>query len=147
MRIKSPEDFWSGVLFAGFGALAMFMSRAYPMGSAMRMGPGYFPTWLGAILIVLGVIIAWRSLRVEGEGIHGWAWRPILVLGAAFAAFGYLMEHVGFIPSLIVLVGASVFAGRDFRPLEAVVLIAVLVVAAVAIFIYGIELPFQLWWH
>src|SRR5688572_12351576 len=63
LKIKSPEDFWSGLIFIGIGVLAMYLSRDYPMGSALRMGPGYFPTWLGGIMIGFGVVIAALSLK------------------------------------------------------------------------------------
>jgi len=53
LKIKNPEDFWAGIMFLGFGVLAVYISQDYPMGTAMRMGPGYFPTYLGALLIVL----------------------------------------------------------------------------------------------
>jgi hypothetical protein len=68
VRIKSQEDFWAGLMFIGFGILAIFMSREYPRGFAIRMRPGYFPTWLGGISVVLGAILTGRSYRVEGEG-------------------------------------------------------------------------------
>ena len=50
MRIKNPQDFWSGLFFIALGVLAIYLSRDYPMGSALQPGPGYFPTALGAIL-------------------------------------------------------------------------------------------------
>ncbi|MBI4207936.1 MAG: tripartite tricarboxylate transporter TctB family protein, partial [Betaproteobacteria bacterium] len=46
-KIRNQEDFWAGLMFIGFGILSIVVSRDYPMGSAMRMGPGYFPTYLG----------------------------------------------------------------------------------------------------
>ena len=63
LKIKSQEDFWAGLMFIGFGVLAIFVSRDYPMGSAMRMGPGYFPTSIGMIMVALGAIITAMSFR------------------------------------------------------------------------------------
>jgi hypothetical protein len=76
MKIKSEEDFWTGVMFIGFGILAIMVSREYPMGSARAMGPGYFPTYLGIIIIAIGAALMSRAFWVEGEGIGGWGWRP-----------------------------------------------------------------------
>jgi len=146
LKIKSPEDFWSGMMFIGFGILAIVVSRDYAMGSAMRMGPGYFPTWLGGLLILMGAIIGARAFWVSGEGIKGFAWRPVFVLSIAFIAFGLLMDLVGFVPSLVVLVMGAALAGREFRWLEATIMTAVLIAAAVGVFIYGIGLPFRLFW-
>ena len=144
MKIKSQEDFWAGLMFIGFGILAVVVARHYPMGSALRMGPGYFPTYLGAILIVIGAILTGRAYRVEGEGIGRWGWRPLLWLSAAFAAFGWLIEEAGFVLALLALIIASSLAGRDTRRLELVFLIVVLITGSVALFIYGLELPYRL---
>jgi hypothetical protein len=148
LNIKSKEDFLSGLMFIAFGLAAVIIARDYPMGTAMRMGPGYFPTYLGAIMMVMGAIIAARGLaqRAADEATKGFAWRPLIVLSGAFIAFGIAMESLGFIPALLILIMLSALAGKEFRLLEVVLLTAVLIVAAVGIFIYGIELPFRLFW-
>ena len=149
LSIKNPEDFWAGVMFIGFGVLAIVVARDYPYGSAMRMGPGYFPTWLGGIMIAIGAVIAFRSTRFAGTGIGLWAWRPLVVLSLAFLVYGLLMEtfSAGFVPSLVAVIVLSSFAGREFRPLELLLLTAVLVAGAVGLFIYGLELPYPLFWE
>lgn len=148
LSIKSREDFLSGLMFAGFGLAAILVARDYPMGSAMRMGPGYFPTGLGALLVLLGTVIAARSLVTDDglEPSRGFAWRPLLLLAAAFALFGLGVETLGFVPAIAVLLLTAVFAGREFRVLETAILLVVLIGAAVAIFIYGIQLPFRMFW-
>jgi hypothetical protein len=144
LKIKSQEDFWAGLMFVAFGILAVVVARNYPMGSALRMGPGYFPTYLGAIMIVIGAIMTGRAYRIEGEGIGRWGWRPLLWLSAAFAGFGLLIERAGFVLALLALIIASSLAGRDTRPLELIVLITVLITGSVGLFIYGLELPYLL---
>jgi hypothetical protein len=114
------------------------------MGSALRMGPGYFPTYLGAIMVVIGAIMTGRAYRIEGEGIGRWGWRPLLWLSAAFAGFGLLIERAGFVLALLALIIASSLAGRDTRPLELILLIVVLITGSVGLFIYGLELPYLL---
>jgi hypothetical protein len=144
MKIKSQEDFWSGVMFIGFGVLAIVVSRDYPMGSALRMGPGYFPTYLGAISVVIGAVMTVKAYWVEGEDLGRWGWRPLLWLSAAFAAFGLLIEGAGFVLALLALIVASSLAGRDTRPLELLILITALIAGSVALFVYGLELPYRL---
>src|SRR5689334_25026208 len=69
MKIKSPKDFWSGLMFIGSGLFFMIWAMSYyQMGTAVRMGPAYFPTMLGGLLAVLGVIILAESLMVVPEG-------------------------------------------------------------------------------
>ena len=144
VKIKSQEDFWAGLMFIGFGILAIVVARDYPMGSAGRMGPGYFPTYLGALMIVIGAIMTGRGFRAQGEDVGPIGWRPLLWLSAAFAAFGLLIEGAGFVLALAALIIASSLAGRDTRLLELAVLIVVLITASVALFIYGLELPYPL---
>ena len=149
LKIKNQEDFWAGVMFIGFGVLAIVVARDYPMGSAMRMGPGYFPTWLGAIMGVMGAIISARALVVIGEDIKPWGWRPLIGLSVAFAAFGLLMEEIGlgFVPALLALILISSFSGKDkFRLLELAILTIVLIVGSVLLFTKLLELPFRLFW-
>ena len=92
LKIKSPEDFWSGLMFVAFGIAAMYMSRNYPMGSALRMGPGYFPTWLGGIMTFIGAIVFGRSFYLKGEGLTAWSFRPLLVLVFSIAFFGVCLD-------------------------------------------------------
>ena len=144
MKIRSPEDFWSGLMFVGFGIFAVVLARDYPMGSAMRMGPGYFPTYLGALSVVIGAATAGRAFSVDGEGIGRWGWRPLLWLSVAFIGFGLLIERAGFVLALLALIIASSLAGPDSRPSELVILIVVLISGSVALFIYGLELPYRI---
>lgn len=146
LRIRSAEDFWAGAMFIALGIAAIYFAKDYPMGSTMRMGPGYFPTGLGMLLIAVGSLVSMRSFWMQGEGIGHWAWRPLLVLGGAFAAFGYLIDKAGFVPALLVLIAGSVFAGREFKWAEFVALLAVLIAGAVGLFVYGLGLPFRLFW-
>jgi hypothetical protein len=146
LKIKSPEDFWSGLMFIGFGILAIVVSRDYSMGTAMRMGPGYFPTYLGGLMVLLGAIISGLSLKVQGEGVTPFAWKPMILLSLAFLCFGWGVDHFGFVPALFGVAFLSSAAGQRFRPVESVVLSLVLVAIGVGIFVYGIELPFRLFW-
>lgn len=152
LKIRNPQDFWCGILFIALGALAIYLSRDYEMGSALQMGPGYFPTWLGGIMIAFGVVIGGLAFRIEGEGNEGlslgdWAFRPWLVLTAALALFAVLMEaEFGFVPSLIVLIVGCALAHRDVHWRETMLLSVFVTAGAVAIFSYGLDLPYRLFW-
>jgi uncharacterized membrane protein YidH (DUF202 family) len=147
-RMRDNADFWAGVMFVAFGAAAIFLSRDYPMGSAMRMGPGYFPHYLGILMVLMGLVIAVKGLLRPTERIGSWAFRPLVMLGLGVIVFGLAIETVGFVLALAALILLSTLAGREFRPLEVIVLILVLIGGAIAIFIYGIGLPYQLfWWY
>jgi hypothetical protein len=150
--IKNLQDFWSGIFFIALGALAVYLSRNYPMGSALQPGPGYFPTWLGAIMIGFGAVLGALSFKLEGEAGHRlalreWGFRPWLVLPATIAVYALLMEaELGFVPSLMVLIVGCALAHKDVHWTETVLLSIFLTAGAVAIFIYGLGLPYRLFW-
>jgi Tripartite tricarboxylate transporter TctB family len=146
MKITSQEDFWAGLMFVGFGVLALIVSRDYPMGSAMRMGPGYFPAIIGGALIGLGGLIAALGFRNTGEGIGTFPWRAIVLLSVGFALFAWGMDTLGFIPSLAILIILSSLSSRQYRWVEIAIETFVLIVGCWAVFIYGLGLPFPLWW-
>lgn len=152
LRTKSPQDFWCGIFFIALGALAMYLSHNYRMGTALQMGPGYFPMWLGGILVTFGIAMTFLSFKVEasdGEPLdwRNWAFRPWLVLPAALVTFGLLMEAgAGFVPSLVVLVIGCALAHKDVHWGETLLLSVLVAAGSVAIFSYGLELPYPLFW-
>ncbi len=103
MQVMSQKDFWAGLMFIAFGILAIVVSRGYSMGTLFQMGSGYFPTYLGAIMIVIGTITAGTAFRLEGKEVGRWGWRPLLWLSAAFAALGLLIEGAGFLIATLAL--------------------------------------------
>jgi hypothetical protein len=144
MAFLNKKDFWAGMMLTGIGAAAMFIARDYRFGSALRMGPGFFPTILGGILIAFGVCIMAVGLK-SGEKIQGsLSLRALIMLPLSLVLFGLLMEKAGFIPALVALVFVSAASGREFRFVEVLLLTALLTVASAALFIWGLGLPYPL---
>jgi hypothetical protein len=143
-ELRNNKDFWAGMMLIGTGAAAMFIARDYRFGSALHMGPGFFPTILGGILIAFGICIMAVGLR-NNEKIHGRvALRALIMLPLSLVLFGILMKHAGFIPALVALVFVSAASGREFKIFEVLLLAVVLTVASAALFIWGLELPYPL---
>jgi hypothetical protein len=114
MRIKSGKDFWAGIMFIAFGAAFMTVSRNYPMGSALRMGPAYFPTVLGGLMAVLGAIVLFRSFVSKLESpLKIIEFRPLmLVLGLLLSIPIYFWtEWFGKTPDLYRLAVGAVSLG------------------------------------
>ncbi|HMH20038.1 MAG TPA: tripartite tricarboxylate transporter TctB family protein [Burkholderiales bacterium] len=88
MKIANGKDFWAGVMFVAFGAAFMVIAQNYPMGTAVRMGPAYFPTALGGILVVLGAVVLFRGFvsKISNPLVvfpfRAWLFVGGLVLGA-----------------------------------------------------------------
>ncbi len=109
MNIKSGKDFWSGVMFIAVGLAFAWFATSYPMGSAARMGPGWFPFWLGILMALLGALVLIGSLLPGSprDRVERFDWRTTgLVLGGVLL-FGLLMKPLGLYLALLVLVGVS----------------------------------------
>lgn len=138
------KDVLSGLMFIGVGSIAMFMARDYPFGSALRMGPGYFPSVLGGIMIAFGLWVGVQGL-IKQEGItRTWSVRALIVLPLSAWIFGVMMEHAGFVPAMLVLCLSAAFASPEFKFLEQLILAVCLTIGSVALFIWGLGLPYPL---
>jgi len=146
LKLHENKDFLAGLLMASVGAIAFYVALDYPFGSALRMGPGYFPRVLAGIMVAFGVYIGWRGLRSQ-EKVEGiWGWKALALITVAFVAFGYLMDHIGMIPSLVVLFFVSAAAGHEFKFKEVIILTVIMTTFSWAVFIYGLGMPYRLFW-
>jgi hypothetical protein len=143
--IRHPKDFWSGVLFTGLGAFALVYGSKYTMGTAARMGPGYFPRILGILLIVLGLILALRALRLQGPPLPSWKWRPTVFVLASVVVFGYIVQPLGMALSTVILIVFASAASREFRPREALISGVLLAALAAGVFVIGLGVQLPLW--
>ncbi len=142
--LRNSRDFWTGVMLIATGAAAVVMARDYSFGTALRMGPGYFPSVLGGVLVLFGLYLLVQGLR-SGDRIEGnWSVRALIVLPLALVLFGLTMEYAGFVPALMVLIVGSSAATKEFRLLESLLLAAGLTAFAVVLFIWGLGLPYPL---
>ena len=146
MQIKSPKDFWAGLMFMGSGLFfAIWAASFYQMGTAVRMGPAYFPTVLGGLLTVLGLIIFIGSFTVQGEKVPAFALRPLILISVACVLYGYVMKPLGLVGATAALVFVSAAGGHEFKWREVAVLYVVLMIFSWAVFVKGLTLPFPMW--
>lgn len=160
MQIKSQKDFFSGLMFMGIGGAFAWGATTYTVGTAARMGPGYFPLLLGLLMLLLGMLITYKSLVTEtesGDKLGRWAWRPLFFILAANVAFGVLLgglpriglPPMGLIAAIFVLVLLASLADRGFvlRDLlrEVLVLAAVLALGSYLTFIVLLKLQIPVW--
>ncbi|GLK84789.1 MULTISPECIES: tripartite tricarboxylate transporter TctB family protein [Ancylobacter] len=140
MDIKLSSDFLTGLFFCSLGALAIIIGSDYPIGTAARMGAGYFPLMVSSGLILLGGILIIRSFLTETEEIGAIDVRPLLLLIGSILLFGLLIEDWGFpVAGLAVVIGARI-AGRHYKPLETALLAVGLVGFCLVLFSYGLGL-------
>jgi hypothetical protein len=109
--IKSPKDFWAGVLYMAFGLATVLIALSYSPGTAGRMGPGYFPRGLGSLMILLGAFLSLRAMRINGSRISLGSPKPLLVVLGSVVLFGLTIPLLGMAAATVLLVIAvGVFA-------------------------------------
>jgi hypothetical protein len=147
VQIKHQKDFWSGVMFLALGLAFVGFSQQYALGTAQRMGPGYFPTVLGGLLAILGLAVAIKGLaRADrGSDVERFHFGPLLVVLGAVALFGLLLRPGGLVAALLVLIGVSAYASHEFRVREVIPLAVFLVGLVLAVFIWGLGMVVPVW--
>ena len=156
MKIKSQNDFFSGLMFTAVGIAFAWGASTYNVGSGARMGPGYFPLMLGILMAVIGAGIMFTSLTVEtndGEHIGKWAWKQVVFILGANLAFGVLLgglpsvgvPAMGMIIAIYALVLISSLAGNEFDLKKVLILATVLAIGSYIAFIWALKLQIQVW--
>jgi hypothetical protein len=143
--VRSPKDFWAGMLFIAIGIVAVVVSSGYTMGTAARMGPGYFPRGLGGLLVALGAVIALRGVRIAGPAIPRFHLRPIVFVLVAVVAFGLTLPLTGVVLGTILLIFVTSYASHEFSWKAAIVSGVALAIASVLVFIVGLKLVLPIW--
>ena len=143
--VKDPKDFWSGILFAAFGFAGLWFGRNYIVGTAARMGPGYFPLLMSLALVGLGGFLLARSLVIAGDPIERSALRPQLLILTAIVVFGFMIERLGLAAAVAAVALISGFAARDVRWFERLLLAVGLAAACVVLFVYFLGQPIPVW--
>jgi len=141
---RNNRDFFAGLFYIVLGTWGFWIARDYPFGSALRMGPGYFPSVLAGMMIAFGVVIMLMGVKNNTKIQGNWSIRALIVLPLATVVFGYLMEEVGFIPAMLVLIPFSALSGREFKLVEIIALTIGLTILCTLMFIKGLGLPYPL---
>ncbi|HUQ27798.1 MAG TPA: tripartite tricarboxylate transporter TctB family protein [Usitatibacter sp.] len=156
MKIGHYKNFWGGILFIVLGLIFAIIARGVPglsflpgysMGTPARMGPGFFPFYLGVMLTLLGMFIAFTGFRVHENDpgkVERFHWKPIFWVLASIVAFGLLLKIIGMLLSGILLVVGASIGSHDFRLKPVLILAVVLVIFCAGVFVAGLKLPIPL---
>jgi len=154
--IKSQRDFFSGLMFTAIGIAFAVGANSYTVGTAARMGPGFFPMMLGVILAILGGVITFNSLVIhteDGEKVGGFVWRPIVFILGANLAFGVLLgglpsiglPPMGLMVAIFALTVIASMAGDEFKLRDVLILAVVLAAGSYLAFIMLLKLNMPVW--
>lgn len=142
---RAISDLLAGLAFVGFGLAFSVGATAYEIGTALRMGPGYFPLVLGGLLVLLGIlIIAKGFIAGEGADLSRVAWRAAALIVGALLLFGATIRGLGVVPSVFLTALLAGFSGHRTGVVAPVVIAAALTVTCVVIFIVALQLPLRL---
>lgn len=144
LTIRNPKDFFTGLLLLAISAVFAYGLFELPIGTAYRMGPGYFPMVLTVMLTACGIAILANGLLSDGEAIGTIPWRGLFIVTVSVLLYGATLKGLGMVPALALTVFLSTFAGRGWDAKSAIAVTVVLVVGCVAIFVKGLGLPLSL---
>jgi len=140
------QNVLGGLLLVAFGALGLVLGASLDMGTARRMGPGFFPRVLSWLLIAIGgAIAAQGAVASDGETATRITWRPLVLITIAVVAFQFLIDRAGLIAATAAVVGLGAVAGRDARATEVAALALIMAVCVAVLFVYVLNLPLPLW--
>ena len=142
--IRSTRDFWTGLIYIFFGSSAIIIAREYGMGRAIKMGPAYFPTVLGGLLVLIGIIAVVRSFLKTGTPIGAFAFKGLALIIVSTVLFGLLVRGAGLIVALPLLVIVSAYASKDFRWIPSLILAAGLTLFCTLVFLKGLGIPLSI---
>ena len=145
IRVRSPQDFWSGLLFILIGCGALWFGREFAVGALMRMGPGYVPRVLSLAMIGIGAFLALRSLVLEGPQIERSLFRPQIFVLLAIVVFGLLIERVGLAPTVVAVAIVASLASYEMKWIEMVTLAVCLSITSVILFITLLGQAMEIW--
>lgn len=138
---RNAKDFWTGLIYILVGSAALVISRDYEMGTAVKMGPAYFPTILSGLLMGIGVISVLRSFFKSGTPIGAIAWKGVFLIAAATILFGMIVRGAGVVIALPLLVIISASASARFSFKTSLIEAAAITAFCILVFIQGLGVP------
>lgn len=142
--IRNTKDFWTGLIYIFFGASAILIARDYSMGTAVKMGPAYFPTILGGLLLTIGVISVIRSFVIPGPAIGALAIKGLVLVTISVVVFGFVVRGLGVAIALPLLIIVSAYGSTRFRWRPTLVMAAGLTIFCVLVFVKGLGIPLRI---
>lgn len=146
MARSTHPDVLAAMLFASVGGVGVVAAHGLDRGSLMRMGPGYLPTAVGILLLLLSAALALRAVAAgAAEAPVAWRLGPIAAILAGLGAFSVLIDPVGLVGATVALVAAARFAERPLRPVETAALAVGAAAFSALVFVELLQLPIALW--
>jgi hypothetical protein len=146
LKIRNQRDFGAGVMFILVGIFFALIATQYRMGTAAKMGPGYFPFWLGVLMAFIGLLLLFNSLskKATEEKMPKWDFKIMLWITGSVVLYGVLLPTMGFFVAIFALVLVSASAGHDFGWKGSLLNAVILMLFTYLAFVKGLGLTFPL---
>jgi hypothetical protein len=146
LKIRNQRDFGAGIMYMVIGLFFAIIARQYQYGTAAKMGPGYFPFWLGMLMVALGLLVLVKSMGAKAaiESIPKFDWKIIGLITGSILLYGALLPKMGFIVAVLVLVMVASSASREFSWKVSLINAVVLIAFTYSVFVLGLKLQFPL---
>jgi hypothetical protein len=146
LKIRNQRDFGAGVMFILVGIFFALIATQYRMGTAAKMGPGYFPFWLGVLMAFIGLLLLFNSLakKTAEEKMPKWDFKIMLWITGSVVLYGVLLPTMGFFVAVFALVLVSASAGHDFGWKGSLLNAVILMLFTYLAFVKGLGLSFPL---
>jgi putative tricarboxylic transport membrane protein len=143
--IRNPRDFWGGLVLMAVAILALWASRDLPGQRGFAFGPGTAPRLFAGVLAALGAAIAFVGLVTDGPRIEKYKVRGPLLVIVAILAFAGMIRPLGLFISTFLAFFVSILGSTEMRWVESVIAAVLVTLGCVLLFVYLLNLPFQLW--
>ncbi len=144
MNKRDSTDLISGLFLTALGLFFVFYAQRYNMGTLNRMGPAYFPVALGAVMAVLGLLIAVPAWSRAGEGPDV-SWKTLFIVISSVVLFGATLQTLGVIFATMTTLVVASLADNDITWRERAILIVTVPPIIYLIFIFGLGMTVPVW--
>jgi putative tricarboxylic transport membrane protein len=145
LPVRAPQDFYGGLALVILAIFALIASAELPGQRGFAFGPGTAPRLFAGLLAALGAAVALVGVTTQGPKIEKYAIRgPVLVIGAILV-FSAMIRPLGLIIASFVTFIISILGSKEMRVIEALIGAVVMTAFCVLLFVYLLNLPFQLW--
>ena len=143
--VQAPQDFYGGLVFVEVAVLALIASADLPGQRGFAFGPGTAPRLFSILLAGLGAVVALSGVFNAGPRIEPYKVRgPVLVI-ASILLFAAMIRPLGLVPASFITFIVAILGSKEMRVVESLIGAALMTAFCVGLFVYLLNLPFQLW--
>ena len=143
--VRAPQDYYGGIVLMMLAVLALIASADLPGQRGFAFGPGTAPRLFAVLLFGLSAAVTLVGITSLGPAIEKYRLRGPLWVLLAIILFAMFIRPLGLIIASFLTWMISIFGSTEMRWLESVIAAAVMTVFCVLLFVYLLNLPFQLW--